>query len=486
MLFFTPDETVLALPDPTGTVSGTLVRLQYAGANQNPTLSGQNQLPGVVNYLIGNNSAKWQTNLPTYAGVDYDSLYTGITLRYDGTDGVLKSSYTVAPGAAPAQIRWRYQGATDVRVDAATGDLIIQLPPRGGQVGRTLTEHAPRAWQDIGGQRIPVSARFVVDSNKTVGFALGSYDTTQALTIDPVLTYSTFLGGSADDEGHAIAVDASGAAYVAGFTVSSNFPTASPRQGTSGGGSDAFVAKLSQPTVQLSAATLSVSEAAGSAAVNVTLSAAAPVPVTVNYATSNGTATAGSDYTAQSGTLTFAPSQTSQSISVPISDDNIDEPNETFSIALSTAVGARLGTPNSTTVTITDDDPVPTVSWQAANISVNEAAGSALVSAVLTNPAAATITVHYATSNGTATAGSDYTTTSGTFTFAPGVTSQSATVPILNDAAQESNETVNLTLSSPTNATLGAPNPATLTIVDDETLQPPSDEVYTTTGSATC
>ena len=130
MLFFAPEETVLALPGPTGTASGTLVRLQYAGANQNPTLSGQNQLPGVVNYLIGNNSAIWQTNLPTYAGVDYDSLYTGITLRYDGTDGALKSSYTVAPGAAPAQIRWRYLGATDVQVDAATGDLVIQLPPR--------------------------------------------------------------------------------------------------------------------------------------------------------------------------------------------------------------------------------------------------------------------------------------------------------------------------------------------------------------------
>src|SRR5262249_53913527 len=157
------------------------------------------------------------------------------------------------------------------------------------------------------------------------------------------------------------------------------FPTASPRQAASGGQRDAFVAKLSQPTVALSASTASVAESAGAINLSVTLSAASPVTVTVDYTTANGTATAGSDYTPQSGTLTFVPGSTSQTISVPIANDVSDEPDETFSVTLSGPYGARLGTPSSTTVTITDDDPAPTVAWQGANTSVGEAAGNALV-----------------------------------------------------------------------------------------------------------
>ncbi len=177
--------------------------------------------------------------------------------------------------------------------------------------------------------------------------------------------------------------------------------------------------------------------------------------MTVDYTSANGTATAGSDYTTQSGTLTFAPGVTTQPISVLIVGDLSDEPNETFSVTLSSPAGARLGTIPSTTVTITDDDAPPIISWQGANTNVGEAAGSALVPVVLSVPSAFTVTVAYATSNGTATAGSDYTTTSGTLTFAPGQTSLNISIPITNDATAEANETVNLTLSSPTNASIG-------------------------------
>ncbi len=126
-----------------------------------------------------------------------------------------------------------------------------------------------------------------------------------------------------------------------------------------GGGSDAFVAKLSQPTVALSAATVSVGKAAGSATLNATLSAASPVTVTVNYATSDSSASAGSDYSATNGTLSFAPGVTSLPISVPILNDPSDEPNETLTLTLSAPAGARLGTPSAATITITDDDATP-------------------------------------------------------------------------------------------------------------------------------
>ena len=194
-LFFTPGEAVLTLPDPSDIVTTTVVRLRYSGANASPTISARNALPGVVNYLIGGDATKWRTNVPTYAGISYGALYSGIDLNYDGTDGKLKSTYVVAPGADPSQIRWRYQGARDLQVDASTGDLIITLG--GMRRGRTLTEHAPMAWQDLNGTRVPVSARFDVAQNGSVGFALGSYDRSQPLTIDPILTYSTYHGGNA-------------------------------------------------------------------------------------------------------------------------------------------------------------------------------------------------------------------------------------------------------------------------------------------------
>jgi RHS repeat-associated protein len=290
--------------------------------------------------------------------------------------------------------------------------------------------------------------------------------------------YSTFLGNNNNDQGLAIVADSSGAAYVAGYT-DGTFPTSvSPRQAASGGQRDAFVAKLTQPTLALGASTATVAESTSAINLTVTLSAVSPVTITVDYTTANGTATAGSDYTAQSGTLTFAPGVTTQPISVPIANDLSDEPNETFTVTLSGPYGARLGAIPSTTVTITDDDAPPLVSWQGANTNVGEAAGSALVPVILNAPSAFTVTVAYATSNGTATAGSDYTTSSGTLTFAPSQTALNVSIPILNDATAEPNETVTLTLSSPTNATLGSPNPATLTIVDNDGGASGGDEYY--------
>src|SRR6266540_3296435 len=260
--FFTPAEAVLAVPilDPTapfvdrGRRSGqtarvagtTVVRLQYQGANPARALRAGERLLGVVNYLVGTNPSQWHTNLPTYDSVSYAQLYTGIDLRYEGVDGQLKRTYEVAAGANPANIRWRYAGATAAQLDPATGDLVITLPaPAAGLPGATLTERAPIAWQDIGGQRVSVSVRYDVTANGSVGFVLGAYNAAQPLTIDPVLSYSTFLGGGGNDEGNAITVDSSGNAYVAGGTFSSNFPTAGPLQGARAGNEDVFVSKVS-------------------------------------------------------------------------------------------------------------------------------------------------------------------------------------------------------------------------------------------------
>ncbi len=226
------------------------------------------------------------------------------------------------------------------------------------------------------------------------------------------------------------------------------------------------------PTVQFSSSAYSVSESGGTATITATLSAESGLPITVTYATADGSATAGSDYTAISGTLTFAPLETSQTFAVTVLQDALDEEDETVNLTLSDPVNVTLGTPGAATLTIVDDDPTPTVQFSAAGYSLGESLGLATITVTLSAPSGRSVSVDYATGGGTATEGSDYIGTSGTLDFALGQTNRTFTVTILPDALEEPNETINLTLSAPNDAVLGTPASATLTIVDDDT--PPS------------
>ncbi len=262
-LYFTPSEVVLVLQGgqeqvdkavaaievgrvDQNSISDTqsVVRMQFVGADGASVLQGSEQLPGRVNYFIGNDPSRWQNNLPTYGNITYRGLYSGIDLTYSGTGGQLKGTYAVAAGSDPSQIRWRYSGAEKVSVDKA-GDLQIYLASESNGVQAvSVREQAPVAWQEIGGQRLPVSARYVVGSNGDVNFALGSYNHSHPLTIDPTLTYSSYLGGNGNDYGNEMKVDAAGNIYVAGNSFSTNFPTVNPIQPANAGGNDAFVSKL--------------------------------------------------------------------------------------------------------------------------------------------------------------------------------------------------------------------------------------------------
>jgi hypothetical protein len=201
----------------------------------------------------------------------------------------------------------------------------------------------------------------------------------------------------------------------------------------------------------------------------VTLSAASEQTITVNYATSNGTASSGSDYAAASGTVTFAPGVTSQSITVLVNGDTTSEPNETFLVTLGAPVVNATLADSTATGTITDDDTAPTLS--IGNVTQAEGnSGTTTFSfpVTLSTPSGQTVTVAYATSNGTALAGSDYGATSGTVTFAPGVTSQMISIPVTGDLTSETDETFTVTLDTPSNATL-ATTTGTGTIVNDDT-----------------
>jgi hypothetical protein len=221
------------------------------------------------------------------------------------------------------------------------------------------------------------------------------------------------------------------------------------------------------PVVQFSSATYSNSEGSSPATITITRTNDATTPVVVTYATSDGTAAAGSDYTAASGSLTFNQGVFSQTFNVPITNDMIFEGDETVNLALSVTSGGSPGTPASAVLTIVDNDPAPAIQFFSPTYLVGEG-GTATITVTRINDAVAPVTVSYATSHGTAGAG-DYTAASGTLTFNQGVFSQTFSVSTIDDAVQEGDETVNLALSSPSgSATLGAQSSAVLTIADND------------------
>ncbi len=253
-LFFSADEVLLAGPSLAKQASGggetVTLRLQFLGAERSTHIVAGEQLPGVVNYFLGDDPAQWRSNVPTYGSVTYEGLYEGIDLHYAGSTSSLKGTYIVAPGADPGHIRWQYRGAQSVSLDKATGDLVILLPAGAGWRGEKMRETAPIAWQEGPTGRQPVAIGYSIFDDGSIGLNLGAYDASRILTIDPTLVYSTLIGGGNIDEGRDIAVDANGNAYVTGSTISVNFPNAGPPQPAYGGPftpanfGDAFILKL--------------------------------------------------------------------------------------------------------------------------------------------------------------------------------------------------------------------------------------------------
>lgn len=233
-----------------------------------------------------------------------------------------------------------------------------------------------------------------------------------------------------------------------------------------------------QPSVAMVAAGVTVNEGAGTASVSVRLTtpngAALGCPVTVSYATTAGTATAGADFTQTTGSVTFstgAASGSTQAISIPIVNDSTDEPDEGFSVGLSSATGAAIQSPTATTITVLDDDP-PQVWFAASSSSVGEGGSASVVVTLATAvPLPSAVSVSYATGNGSAAAGQDYTASSGAVSFGAGSTNgatQTITVPIGSDSTFEGNETFAVSLSAPSGALLVSPSTHTVTIADDD------------------
>ena len=215
-----------------GAAGGTIVRMELAGANATPRVVGEEELPGKVNYFIGNDPARWRTNVPTYAKVKYEGVYSGVDLVYYGNQGQLEYDFVAAPGVDPSEIRLKFHGAGKLRVDEK-GDLLL------GSGSEEVRFEKPVAYQEVTGKKRAVESSYVLTSPNRIGFQFGAYDHSQPLVIDPVLVYSTYLGGLGGDTGFGIAVDGSGNAYVTGLAGATSFPTANALQPTFGGDSDA-------------------------------------------------------------------------------------------------------------------------------------------------------------------------------------------------------------------------------------------------------
>jgi hypothetical protein len=235
-LFLASTEAVLALRNDNGRAALTI---ELAHANPSADVEGLEELPGKSNYLIGADRRKWHTHVPNFAKVRYKNIYRGIDLLYYGNQQELEHDFIVSPGADPSQIAMRLEGARSTKIDAR-GDLILSI--EGGEV----VLEKPSIYQAVAGSRREISGGYVLRPTGEVAFTIGEYDRNQPLVIDPVLAYSTFIGGSGDDGfGANIAVDAAGSVYLTGSTNSTDFPTEGANQpGNNGGPSDVFVAKL--------------------------------------------------------------------------------------------------------------------------------------------------------------------------------------------------------------------------------------------------
>jgi hypothetical protein len=230
-LFLTPSEAVTTLRSAGGSA---IVRMRFAGARTAPAMEGLDQLPGKIHYARGHDRGGRRTNIPSYAKVAYRAAYPGIDVVFHGDQGRLEYDFLVAPGAEPRAIRLAFDGVDALRLDGG-GHLILTTP------AGEIVQQAPFAYQHHGAERRRVPARYGLEGGREVRIDVAEYDRRKPLVIDPVLMYSTFLGGSGMDLARGIAADRFGNAYVTGATASLDFPSTVPAVPL---GWDTFVTKL--------------------------------------------------------------------------------------------------------------------------------------------------------------------------------------------------------------------------------------------------
>ena len=242
-LFLTDRDAVLALrhsgSDESKKSATSVLRMKLTGAHADAHVAGTDALPGKSNYLIGNDPSRWRRNVPQFSRVRYSEIYPGVDLVYYGNHGQLEYDFRVAPGADPKNIQLSFEGASGLRLES--GDLLVETG------AGDIRLKAPRVYEEGSeSSRKPVNGRFALLAKDRVGFEVGEYDRSRTLVIDPVLTYSTYLGGTGTEMLPSVAVDSGASIYVTGATNSTDFPVvpAGSSSFKTGATSNVFVAKF--------------------------------------------------------------------------------------------------------------------------------------------------------------------------------------------------------------------------------------------------
>jgi len=243
-----PDAAELVLSRPAGlhSLSSHTLQMQFVGADSQAQISGVDQLSGKINYLVGNDSSKWQTGVPIFSKVSVTGIYPGVNLVYYGNGRQLEYDFTIAPDADPNSIAIHFDGVDKVSLNA-NGDLALDLG------ADRIVQPGPVIYQVIQGMCKEIGGGYKLLDAHTIAFSPGNYDHTLPLVIDPILSYSTYFGGNGNDTAWGVAVDTNGYVYVTGQTTSTEFASGKPFstpgafQTNYHGGSftgDAFIAKF--------------------------------------------------------------------------------------------------------------------------------------------------------------------------------------------------------------------------------------------------
>ena len=224
-LFLTPSEAVFSLRN--SEKKASVLRMNLVGADANAQLAGEQELQGKVNYMIGNDRSKWRTGIPTFRKVHYDDVWPGVDLIWYGTQTELEYDFVVKPGSEVSTVRIAFENAEKIRLDEE-GNLITTSN------GEEMKHCAPIVYQQTSDGRLSVAGNYVIKGANEIGFEVGPYDRSRSLVVDPVLIYSSYIGGDNFDNAFTVAADSSGQAILAGDTFSSEttFPLKNAIQGT--------------------------------------------------------------------------------------------------------------------------------------------------------------------------------------------------------------------------------------------------------------
>ncbi len=221
-----------------------VIRMKLVGGRPSPVMTGVDELPGKVNYLVGNDPKAWHTGVPLYSQVRAEQVYPGVDLVFHGDDRQLEYDLVVSPGTDPNRIAFLITGAKRMELDHA-GDLVLHTDRS------QIRMHKPLIYQPVGAARRPVDGAFALTASGKVSFQLGTYDRTQPLVIDPRIKYATFLGGAGSDSGGGIVLDTTTnpnapKMYIPGSTNAiTTFPEKSTLIGSSPGGTHyVYLAKV--------------------------------------------------------------------------------------------------------------------------------------------------------------------------------------------------------------------------------------------------